>query len=217
MKATFIGHSAVRLDGSMVVYIDPFLTGNPLAAVSVDQIHKADYVIVTHDHDDHKGDAFDICKKTGAALVSVHEIAVEAADAGIKAEGMNIGGTLRFGDISINMVNAQHSSNRGHQSGVVVEMDNKVIYHPGDTGLFGDMKIIGESFNIDLAFLPIGDRYTMGIPSAVKAVEYLRPKRVVPIHYNTFPAIKADPEEFKKKAGDLCAVIVIRPGESVEL
>ncbi|MGR3219016.1 MAG: metal-dependent hydrolase, partial [Candidatus Anammoxibacter sp.] len=201
MKVEFIGHSAIKLEASAVVYIDPFLTGNPLTTVSVDQIEKADYVIVTHDHDDHKGDAFEICKKTSAILIAVHEISVEAENRGIKTEGMNIGGTLRLNNIIINMVNAHHSSASGHQSGVVIEMDNKVVYHSGDTGLFGDMKIIGEFFDIDLAFLPIGDRYTMGIPSAVKAVEYLKPKKVVPMHYNTFPIIMADPNEFKEKVG----------------
>ena len=217
MKVTFLGHSAVNLDGTKTIYIDPFLSDNPLAAISAEQIDKADYVIVTHDHDDHKGDAFGICKNTGAVLVSIHEIAVEAENAGIKAEGMNIGGTLKFDGLNINMVNAHHSSASGHQSGVVIEMDNKVIYHPGDTGLFGDMKIIGEFFNIDLAFLPIGDRYTMGIPSAVKAIEYLQPKKVIPMHYNTFPIIEADPQEFKNMAGDLSKVVIINPGESIDL
>lgn len=217
MKVTFIGHSAVKLDGSRIVYVDPFLTGNPVATVSVSQIDKADYVVVTHDHDDHKGDAFELCRSTGATLVAIHEIAVEAESAGIAVEGMNIGGTLRFEGIDINMVNAQHSCASGHQAGVVIEMDNRVVYHTGDTGLFGDMRIIGDFFNIDMAFLPIGDRYTMGIPSAVRAVEYLMPKRVVPIHYNTFPIIAADPEEFKQMVGDLSEVVIVKPGESVDI
>lgn len=217
MKATFIGHSAVKLEGSKTIYIDPFITDNPLAVISLGQINKADIVIVTHDHGDHLGNAYEICKKTGATLVSIHEIAVDASDAGIRAEGMNIGGTLRLKDVSINMVNADHSSAKGHPSGVVIEMDGTTVYHPGDTGLFGDMRIIGEFFKIDLAFIPIGDRYTMGIPSAVKAVEYLRPKKVVPVHYNTFPIIQADPEEFKRKIGDLAEVIILKPGEWIEL
>lgn len=217
MKATFIGHSAVRLSGSRIVYIDPFITNNPLSALSLDQINKADLVIVTHDHADHLGDAYEICKKTGAVLVGIHEIAVDAEDAGIRAEGMNIGGTLRFEDLKVNMVNALHSSSRGHPSGVVIEMDNIIVYHTGDTGLFGDMKIIGESFDIDLAFIPIGDRYTMAIPSAVKAVEYLRPKKVAPIHYNTFPIIQADPEAFKAGVGGMSEVIILKPGDVIEL
>jgi len=217
MKVTFLGHSAVKLDGSSIIYIDPFLSGNPLATVSVDQIDKADYVFVTHDHDDHKGDAFAICKNTNATLVSIHETAVEAENMGIKAEGMNIGGTIRFNNLNINMVNAQHSSATGHQCGVVIEMDDFVIYHPGDTGLFGDMCLIGEFFAIDLAFLPIGDRYTMGIPSAVKAVEFLKPKRVIPMHYNTFPIIEADPEEFKNAVGNLSEVLIIKPGNTFNL
>ncbi len=217
MQVTFLGHSAVKLEGSSIVYIDPFLTGNPLSSLSIYDVNGADYVVVTHDHDDHRGDAFEICKKSGAVLVAVHEISVEALNAGIKSEGMNIGGALSFDNITINMVNALHSCGYGHQVGVVVEMDGVVIYHPGDTGLFGDMKIIGEFFDIDLAFLPIGDRYTMGIRAAVKAVEYLNPKKVVPVHYNTFPVIKADPEEFKRQVGDLAEVVILDPGKSIKL
>lgn len=217
MKTTFIGHSAVKLEGDKVIYIDPFITGNPLASTTLKQVKTADYVVVTHDHDDHIGDAFAICKKTGAVLIGVHEITVDALTEGVKSEGMNIGGTLRLDGVDINMVNALHSCSCGHQAGVVIEIDGVVVYHPGDTGLFGDMKIIGEFFDIDLAFLPIGDRYTMGIPSAVKAVEYLKPKKVVPMHYNTFPIIKADPEEFKEMVGDLAEVIILNPGESIDL
>lgn len=217
MKADFIGHSAVRLSGSRVIYIDPFITNNPLSSVSLDQIDKADFVIVTHDHADHLGDAYEICKKTGASLVAIHEIAVDAENEGIHAEGMNIGGALRFKDLKINMVNALHSSSSGHASGVVIEMDNIIVYHTGDTGLFGDMKIIGESFDIDLAFIPIGDRYTMDISSAVKAVKYLKPKKVTPIHYNTFPIIHADPVDFKARVGSLAEVIILNPGDGIEL
>lgn len=217
MKVTFIGHSAIKLEGSKVVYVDPFLTGNPLTSMTLDQIECADYVAVTHDHDDHKGDGFEICKKSGAVLIGVHEISVEALNAGIKSEGMNIGGTLKFDKIDFHMVNALHSCGCGHQAGFVIEMDGVVVYHPGDTGLFGDMQIIGEFFDIDLAFLPIGDRYTMGIPSAVKAVEYLKPAKVVPMHYNTFPVIEADPEEFKNKVGNLAEVIILKPGETMDL
>jgi len=112
-------------------------------------------------------------KKTGAVLVGIHEIAVDAENAGIQAEGMNIGRTINIEGIIVNMVNAEHSSLNGHAPGVAIEIEGVTIYHPGDTGLFGDMRIIGEFFDIDLALLPIGDRYTTGIKSAAKAVEYL--------------------------------------------
>ncbi len=217
VKITFLGHSAVRIDGVKTIYIDPFLSDNPAAEISLDQIKTADIVIVTHNHADHIGDAYEICKKTGAILIGIHEIAVEAENAGIQSEGMNIGGTINIEGVIINMVNANHSSLNGHPTGVVIEMEGVTIYHPGDTGLFGDMRIIGEFFAIDLAFLPIGDRYTMGTKSAVKAVEYLKPKKVVPMHYDTFPVIKADPNEFKKLVGNLAEVLILSPGKSTEL
>lgn len=217
VKATFHGHSAVCIEAGKTIYIDPFLSGNPIANIAVEQINTADIVIVTHNHDDHIGDAFEICKKTRAVLVGIHEIAVEAENSGIQAEGMNIGGTINIEGVAINMVNAHHSSLNGHATGVVIETEGVTIYHPGDTGLFGDMRIIGEFFNIDLAFLPIGDRYTMGIKSAVKAVEFLKPEHVVPIHYNTFPIIQADPNRFKELVGSLAEVSILDPGESIEL
>ena len=217
VKITFLGHSAIRIEGVKTIYIDPFLSDNPIAEISLDQINTADIVIVTHNHADHIGDAYEICKKTGAILVGIHEVAVEAEDAGIRAEGMNIGGTINIEGVIINMVNANHSSLNSHPAGVVVETEGLTIYHSGDTGLFGDMNIIGEFFDIDLAFLPIGDRYTMGVRSAAKAVQFLRPKKVIPMHYNTFPIIQADPGEFKELVGSLAEVLILSPGESMEL
>jgi L-ascorbate metabolism protein UlaG (beta-lactamase superfamily) len=162
-------------------------------------INQADVVIVTHHHGDHMGDAFDICKSTGATLVGIHEIAVEAEAAGIPAEGMNIGGTIQTHGVTVHMVQAWHSAEKGDPTGVVIELDGKSLYHAGDTGLTYDMKLIGEFFSPDLSFLPIGDRYTMGVPSATKAVEFTQTKKVIPIHYGTFPIVEADPEEFKNR------------------
>jgi len=217
MKITWLGHSAVIIKGSKTVIIDPFLTGNPAAATTPGEITEADVVIVTHDHGDHKGDSFEICKKTGATLVSVHEVAVQAQAQGIPVEGMNIGGTIDTNGLKVHMVQALHSSETGDPTGVVVEMDGKMIYHAGDTGLTYDMKLIGDFFHPDLSLLPIGDRYTMGIGSAAKAVEFTQTKRVIPIHYGTFPIIAADPEEFKKRVGDKAEVIILKPGESYTL
>ena len=159
-----------------------------------------DLVIVTHDHGDHKGDSFDICKRTGATLVSVHEVAVQAEEQGIPTEGMNIGGTVETSGVIVHMVQALHSSETGDPTGVVLELDGQKLYHAGDTGLTYDMKIIGEFFHPDLSFIPIGDRYTTGIGSATKAVEFVQTKKVIPIHYGTFPIVSADPEEFKRLA-----------------
>ncbi len=214
MEITWLGHSAIKIAGSKTVYIDPFLTGNPAASTSAEAITQADVVIVTHYHGDHVGDAFDICKRTGASLVGVHEIAVEAEAEGIPAEGMNIGGTVEANGVIVHMVQAWHSAEKGDPTGVVVELDGKSLYHAGDTGLTYDMKLIGEFFSPDLSFLPIGDRYTMGVPSATKAVEFTQTKKVIPIHYGTFPIVEADPEEFKNRVGDMAEVIILKPGET---
>jgi len=217
MELTWLGHAAVKIKGSKTVIIDPFLTGNPVAAAKPEEIDQADIIIVTHDHGDHRGDAFDIARRTGATIVAIHEIAVEAQAQGIPAEGMNIGGTVEVKGVKIHMVPALHSAEKGAATGVVIEMDGRRLYHAGDTGLTYDMKIIGEFFELDLSFLPIGDRYTMGVPSAVKAVEFLRTKRVIPIHYGTFPLVSADPEEFRRRVGNLAEVIILRPGDTYHL
>jgi L-ascorbate metabolism protein UlaG (beta-lactamase superfamily) len=217
MEITWLGHSGIKLKGSKTVYIDPFLTGNPAASTTPDEIDEADVVVVTHYHGDHLGDAFTICKKTGATFVGIHEIAVDAEAEGITAEGMNIGGTIEAKGVKVHMVQALHSAERGDPAGVVIEMDGMTIYHAGDTGLTYDMKLIGEFFKPDLSFIPIGDRYTMGIPSAAKAVEFIQTKKVIPVHYNTFPIVSADPEEFKKIVGDKAEVIILNPGESYSL
>jgi L-ascorbate metabolism protein UlaG (beta-lactamase superfamily) len=217
MEITWLGHSAVRIKGSRIIYIDPFLTGNPAASTTPDKIKEADIIIVTHHHGDHLGDAFALAKKTGATLVGIHEVAVDAQALGIQAEGMNIGGTVDVKGVKVHMVQALHSAEKGSAAGVVVEMDGKRVYHAGDTGLTYDMKLIGEFFKPDLSFIPIGDRYTMGVPSAVKAVEFVQTKRVIPIHYDTFPIVKSDPQEFKRRVGALAEVIVLKPGGSYTL
>jgi L-ascorbate metabolism protein UlaG (beta-lactamase superfamily) len=217
IEITWLGHSAVKIQGSKVVYIDPFLTGNPKASTAPEKIKTADVVVVTHHHGDHLGDSFAIAKKTGAVIVAMHEVAVEAQALGLEAEGMNIGGTVEARGVTVHMVTATHSAEKGSAAGVVVEMDGKKLYHAGDTGLTYDMKIIGEFFHPDLSFIPIGDRYTMGPASAAKAVEYVQTKKVIPIHYGTFPIVASDPQEFKKKVGTLAEVIILKPGESCRL
>ncbi len=217
MEITWLGHSAVKIKGSKTLFIDPFFTGNPCCPISPQEVKEADIVIVTHHHSDHLGDAFVLAKKTGATLVGIHEIAVDAQAEGIAAEGMNIGGTIEVKGIKIHMVVAHHSAEKGNATGVVVEMDGKRLYHAGDTGLTYDMKLVGEFFQPDLSFIPIGDRYTMGIPSAVRAVEFSQTKRVIPVHYDTFPIVQAEPQEFKRRVGAAAEVIVLKPGETFAL
>lgn len=217
MEITWLGHSGVKIEGSKTVIIDPFLTGNPAASTSADSITEADAVVITHDHGDHMGDAFAIAKRTGAVVFGVHEIAVMAEAEGIPAEGMNIGGSVERNGVMVHMVQALHSCDKGDPTGVVIELDGKNIYHAGDTGLTYDMKLIGEFFHPDLSFIPIGDRYTMGPKSAAKAVEFTQTKKVIPIHFGTFPLVEVDPEVFKQNVGDLAEVIILKPGESFTL
>jgi L-ascorbate metabolism protein UlaG (beta-lactamase superfamily) len=217
LEITWLGHAAVKIAGTRTVFIDPFFTGNPKAALAAGAVKAADIIVVTHHHGDHLGDAFAIAKKTGAVIVAIHEIAVEAQSHGLEAEGMNIGGTVETKGVKIHMVPALHSAEKGCAAGVVVEIDGKNIYHAGDTGLTTDMNIIGEFFHPDLSFIPIGDRYTMGPASAAKAVEFVRTKKVVPIHYGTFPLVAGSPEEFKIKVGSLAEVIILKPGETYRL
>jgi L-ascorbate metabolism protein UlaG (beta-lactamase superfamily) len=217
LEITFLGHSAVRIAGSRLIFLDPFLTGNPSAALKADAIQAADIIGVTHDHGDHLGDAFAIAKRTGAEIVAINELANDATAQGLKGVGFNIGGTVEVRGVKFHMVPALHSAGKGSPAGLVVEMDGKRIYHAGDTGLTYDMKLVGEFFAPDLAFLPIGDWFTMGPVSAAKAVEFVRAKKVVPIHYGTFPILSGDPEVFKAKVGAAAEVIILKPGEKIFL
>jgi L-ascorbate metabolism protein UlaG (beta-lactamase superfamily) len=218
MKITWLGHSALQIDGSRSVFIDPFLTGNPKASCRAEDIARADVVIVSHDHNDHLGDSFAICRRTGATLVALHEIALAAADNKVKAEGMGIGGTVAVHGIEVSLVPAFHSAGLGGTAaGIIVAMDGRTIYHAGDTGLSMEMRLIGEMYRPDIAFLPIDGRFNMTPRLAAKAVELLAVPRVVPIHYDTFPAIRSSAAEFRKLVGLLSTVTVLSPGGSIEL
>ncbi|MCD6367604.1 MAG: metal-dependent hydrolase [Candidatus Aenigmarchaeota archaeon] len=197
MKVKYLGHSCFLIEDLL---IDPFISGNPKATVRPEEI-KCKIICVTHDHSDHLGDAFEIARANDAVIVAIHEVAVLAQSKGLKAEGMNIGGSIEIGDWKIKMVEAKHSSDKGHPAGFILfnKKFNKTIYHAGDTGLFGDMKLIGDE-GIDIALLPIGDRYTMGVDDAVKAVNLIRPKIAVPMHYGTFPVLTGTPDDFKEKS-----------------
>ncbi len=229
MKVTWLGHAAfeVELDGVNIL-IDPFLSGNPKAAKSPDEV-EPDLVLVTHGHGDHLGDAVDICKRTGATLVAIYEIAVYAQSQGVEnVEEMNIGGTIEVEGLKITQVPALHSSEivedgeivaGGTPTGYVVRGSDGSFYHAGDTGVFKDMEIIGELYEPKVAMLPIGSRFTMGPEEAALAVEMLEPEVVIPMHYGTFPPIEVDPEEFVKEVEDRgldVEVVVLEPGETWE-
>lgn len=217
----YLGHSFFEitltgLDGAVKnILIDPWVE-NPLSPVKVGDYRdrRIDYVIVTHDHGDHMGNAIELAKATGATLIGIYEIALYAEERGVKAVGGNIGGALKISDVEVVLTPATHSSTRGSPTGVIVHGRDLTVYHAGDTGLFSEMALIGELYRPDVAMLPIGGHFTMGIREAVKAVELIKPKIAIPMHYNTFPLIQADPEEFKRlvEAKTGVKVVVLKPG-----
>ncbi|RXT04804.1 metal-dependent hydrolase [Ammoniphilus sp. CFH 90114] len=210
MEILFHGHSTVqitRLGKSLI--IDPFITNNPLAKTKAADV-KVDYILLTHGHSDHMDDVLTIAKANNATVIATHELATYFSWQGIEVHGMNTGGSRTFDFGKVKFTQAFHSSGltfadeqkiiyAGMPCGLLLTIDNKVIYHAGDTGLFGDMKILGELNCIDLAFLPIGDNFTMGPEDALIAAEWIRAKKVVPIHYNTFGLIKQDGHAFVEK------------------
>ena len=227
MKFTFLGHAAGYLEtGSDRFLFDPFLTGNPKAVVTADQLNPT-YILLTHGHGDHVGDAVAISKRTGAPIVTTFELANWLGAQGAGTVAMNHGGWCNFPFGRVRFTIAFHSSSAieeggrplylGEPAGVVLQTEEKVIYHAGDTALFSDMRLIGEDAPIDLALLPIGEHFTMGPKDAAKAVEFLAPKRVVPIHYGTFPPLVGDPQEFASLVkATATEVHLLQPGESLE-
>ena len=224
-KLTWYGHAALALetDGHKVV-VDPFLEGNPAASLSPEAV-EADFILISHGHGDHVGDAVAIAKRTGAMVISVNEIALWFGGQGIKSHGQHLGGGYKhpFGYLKLTL--ALHGSalpdgsNGGNPCGFLLTTnDGKKVYLAQDTGLFGDMKLIGEE-GIDLAVVPIGDNYTMGPDDALRAVKFLEPKVVIPIHYNTFDLLAQDANAWAarvEKETDTKAVI-LKPGESYSL
>jgi L-ascorbate metabolism protein UlaG (beta-lactamase superfamily) len=222
LKATFLGHSCVMVtDGENNIIIDPFLTGNPQAAMKAEEI-KVDHVLLTHGHGDHLGDGIEIAKANDATIIAPNELAVYVANKGAKAHNMHIGGAYDFPFGRVKLTIAHHGSGAedglvytGNPCGFLITMGGKLLYHSGDTGLFLDMQLIGEMNKIDLAFLPIGDNFTMGAEDASKAVEFLNPAKVVPMHYGAWPVIDTSPDNFKAKVTN-AEVVILKPGESVE-
>lgn len=198
MKLTFLGHSAWLLEENHTsLLFDPFLTGNPLASKTPDEV-QPQYILLTHAHGDHLGDTIDIARKNDSLVVTTHEIAEMLNQEGVKTHSLHIGGKFPFDFGFVKAVEALHGSGipGGHAVGFVVKFFDRFIYHSGDTGLFGDMKIIGEQYPLDIALLPIGGNYTMDIEDAAIAASWLNAKTVIPMHYNTFDLIKADPHAF---------------------
>jgi L-ascorbate metabolism protein UlaG (beta-lactamase superfamily) len=225
MKLRYFSHSAFQIttSGGKKILIDPFISGNPTAPVKAKDL-EADYIILTHAHGDHIGDSFDIAKRCDSTFICVNELANYCADKGFKAHNMHIGGGHNFEFGRVKFTIAHHGSLTpdnhygGEPAGVLISTDEKTIYHTGDTGLFYDMNLIGELNAIDYMLLPIGDNFTMGITDAVKAVEFVKPKTAIPMHFNTFPVIEADPNEFKKLVEEKgLKARVLNFGEEIEL
>lgn len=205
---TFLGHAAFKLDLSEAgLVIDPFLTGNPLAGTKAEEV-KVDYVLLTHGHPDHLGDGIEIAKRNGATIIAPFELATYCEQQGAKAHPMHIGGAFDFPFGRVKLTIAHHGSGyptergiiyMGNPCGFLITADGKTVYHAGDTGLFYDMKLIGEMNKIDAALLPIGGNFTMDADDAARAAEFLGAKMSIPMHYDTFDLIKADPAAFAAK------------------
>lgn len=226
MKVSYHGHSMIQIQtNGKTILIDPFITGNSLTDLKAEELNP-DVIILTHGHGDHMGDTINMAKRSGALVVGSAEVQYFLSAHGIEAHGMNIGGAYQFDFGKIKFTQAFHSSGfvtennqivyLGMPMGVLFMNEGKTIYHAGDTGLFSDMKLIGERHPIDAAFLPIGDNFTMGPEDAAYAAKLLNAKMVIPIHYNTFPVIKQDPNQFiqllERDNGK-----ILNPGEAIEI
>lgn len=226
MKISYHGHSVVKIEtGGKTILIDPFITGNGNTDLKADEVY-ADVILLSHGHNDHVGDTVALAKKHDALVIAPFELASFLGRAGINSHPMHIGGAHVFDFGTVKLTQAFHGSSyetedgqiiyTGMPSGILFKAEGKTIYHAGDTALFSDMKMIGERNEIDVAFLPIGDNFTMGPEDAATAAVWLRAKTVVPIHYNTFPLIEQDPIKFVNL---LPAGVgkVLNPGESFEI
>src|SRR4051794_9440465 len=223
MDIRFLGHSCFELsDGTVRVLVDPFLTGNPKAAATADEV-QPDVIALTHGHQDHYGDVIDIAKRTSATVVALAEIGGEIEGEGVEnVIAPNFGGTAKFDWGWIKLVPARHTSTTPQgavtpPAGLLIHLGGKLVYHLGDTALFSDLQLISRrGDHVDVALVPIGGHFTMDRLDAVTAVEFVNPTTVIPCHYNTFPPIETDAEAFK---GDVegstgASVVILAPGET---
>jgi L-ascorbate metabolism protein UlaG (beta-lactamase superfamily) len=219
IEITFLGHSGfVFGDGKHAVVVDPFLTGNPVAKAKPEAI-RCDAVVLTHGHEDHVGDAWAIARRNKATVYACHEITMMEEGRGVETVGMNPGGRVKTKWGFVALTQAFHSSSHGgrymgNPCGVILGLGGKTVYHCGDTGIFGDMKLLGEIYRPDVACIPIGDRYTMGPELAARAAEMIGAKVAIPIHYKTFPILAQDASGFRPKGIE---VKELAPGEGWRL
>jgi L-ascorbate metabolism protein UlaG (beta-lactamase superfamily) len=217
VQLRWLGHAAWEISSREgILLIDPFLSQNPASPIKPQDVAKCDAILVSHDHFDHMGDAVELSKRFNAPVVAVFETANKAEQAGAKALGANLGGTLALGRIKVTLVPALHSGT-SNPSGFIVETEGVRVYHSGDTALSAEMQMIGAIFKPHVALLPIGGHYTMDYLQAAEAVRLLRPRVAIPMHYNTWPQISQDPQLFAQQVKRLrraTKVVVLRPGES---
>jgi L-ascorbate metabolism protein UlaG (beta-lactamase superfamily) len=224
-KLTFHGHAAFELktNAGYKLLFDPWLDGNPAADIGVEDVETADYILVSHGHGDHFGDVINIAKRTDATVIAMYELAAFCQSKGVKsAHGMSIGGGYKFPFGYAKLTPALHGPGVEGSDGVVtttpngwwVDLGDARFYHAGDTALTMDMQLLQG--RVDVALLPIGDNFTMGPEDAARAVEMIKPRVVIPMHYNTFDLIKQDPDDFKRRVGGNAEVVILEPGESFE-
>jgi len=223
MDIRFLGQSAVELtEGDARILVDPFITGNPKATVSADELEPT-HILLTHGHADHYGDTVEIAKRTGAEVVAIVEIADELSELGLEnVHDPNFGGTVKFDWGWVKLVPAWHTSTTPNgtvclPAGLLIKVGEQLVYHMGDTCLFSDIQLIAQrGDHVDVALVPIGGHYTMDRHDAVVACEWIGADAVIPIHYNTFPPIETDAEAFKADVEQATEskVVVLAPGES---
>jgi L-ascorbate metabolism protein UlaG (beta-lactamase superfamily) len=221
MDVRFLGHACFTLsDGDTTVLIDPFLSGNPKAAIGAEDV-SATTILLTHGHGDHYGDVVDIGKRTEAPVVAIVEIANELGEEGLDVRDPNLGGTVKFDWGWVKLVPAWHTSMtpKGTVStpaGLVINFKDTIVYHLGDTSLFSDLQLVGKRNPIDVALMCIGGHYTMDRTDAVDAAQLVGAKTVIPCHYNTFPPIETDAQAFKSdvESATQSSVVVLEPGET---
>jgi L-ascorbate metabolism protein UlaG (beta-lactamase superfamily) len=220
-EVRFLGHSCFTLsNGDTTVLIDPFLTGNPKAAIAADDV-TATTILLTHGHADHFGDVISIAKRTGANVVAITELASEIGEEGIDVTDPNLGGTAKQDWGWVKIVPAWHTSTTpkgtvNTPAGLLISFQDTIIYHVGDTALFSDLQLVGKHHPIDLALMCIGGHYTMDRIDAVDAAQLVGAKTVIPCHYNTFPLIETDAEAFKSdvESATSSSVVILEPGET---
>lgn len=222
----YLGHAVfeIRNKGTTIL-VDPFLIGNPAAEISPDEFKSVDYIFVTHGHSDHLGDTAQIASRTGATVVANFELCHYLGKKGLKCHSMHIGGAFTFPFGRVKMTPALHGADivdgdtlipGGNPCGFLFDLEGVKIYHAGDTGLTMDMQLLASE-GVKVALLPIGGNFVMDVKDAVRAVEFIKPEIVVPIHYDTFPVIKADPMNFARLVGPAATVKIMKSGDFLEL